>query len=943
MSSQPKLLEREGELEAIVAASERAARGEGAVVFVEAPAGMGKSRLLEAGCHEADQRGFLALRARGGELEQDFAYGVVRQLLERRLTAASEEEREALLKGAAELASPAIGLGSEALQGGAPDPSFGVAHGLYWLVSNLAERGPLLLSVDDAHWADAPTLRFLLYLVSRLEGVHALVLIAARPGEPGTHAELLGRIAGDPGTQVLRPRPLSTEAVGELASRRLGAPAAEGFAQSAHRSTQGNPFLLRELLGALQADGFAPDARAAERVTSLGPETVSRSLLLRLARLPESCAALAKAVAVLGARANPAHAAALAGIDAAAAAEAADALAAVEILGSGRPLTFVHPVVREAIYGDLPAGERAAMHARAARVLAATRAHPDELAPHLLATEPSAQTAVVEALRGAAQRALGKGAPDLAQRYLRRALAEPPAPELAADVLAELGTAEWLTGGERLAAVEHLREALRATTDPTTRAERLLLLSRALFLAGDVPAAYDTLESEIGRLGGAEPEAVKRVEAELGSLGVLHSPTGRRARERAARLGEPQGTTPAELVLLANLARWEWFSGSAARAAELAARAHAGGRLLEAHGGDAIVVYQTAWVLAYADRLDLAMEILDGALADARARGSAPAYAASCALRALVALRAGDLRSAEAEIRNGIAVEPPPPHPTSRSQLTYVLVERGALEEADAAMEACGYGPNLPEIVHVNAAFYAHGRLRLAQGRPQEALEDFEELGRRDERLGNRNPGVPWRCGASEAHLRMGGVEKAVALAEEHAEVADRWGTLSAKGLALHARGLAAGDQGLGLLGEAVAALAASPARLDHARALVDLGAATRRAGRRAEAREPLRRGLDAARRCGATVLAERAHAELVTAGARPRRLMFSGAESLTASERRVAEMACAGQTNREIAQALFVTAKTVENHLSHAYHKLGIASRAELPEALAQPAVGNT
>lgn len=253
-------------------------------------------------------------------------------------------------------------------------------------------------------------------------------------------------------------------------------------------------------------------------------------------------------------------------------------------------------------------------------------------------------------------------------------------------------------------------------------------------------------------------------------------------------------------------------------------------------------------------------------------------------------------------------------------------------------MEGCGCGPDLPELVHINPVFYARGRLRLAQGRPQEALEDFEEVGRRDERLGIRNPGVPWRCGAVEAHLALGHVEQAVRLAEEHGELARRWGTLSAIGVALHARGLAAGETGLGLLGEAAAALERSPARLDHARALVDLGAATRRSGRRAEAREPLRAGMDAARRCGATALAERAHGELVTAGARPRRLMFSGLEALTASERRVAQIAASGQTNREIAQALFVTVKTVENHLGHGYNKLGIRSRSELPAALEEP-----
>lgn len=931
---QATLFERDGELQEIAAAAASVAAGDGALLVVAGLAGIGKSRLLDEARTTAEQRGLTVLRARGGELERDFAYGVMRQLLERSVRDAPDRERQSLLAGAAGWAAPALGL-PEPVEGAAGDTSFAVAHGLYWLVSNVAASGPLLLCVDDAHWADAPSLRALLYLSARLEGLAVLLVLAVRPGEPDTEAGLLQRIAAEPAARTLRPRPLSPAAVSELASMSLEAPAAPEFAEGCHRSTGGNPFLLRELLNALKADGVAPTAAAAHRLRGLGPETVSRSLLLRLARLPAGCAELARAVAVLGARAEAAHAAALAGVTPEAAGEAADALAAVEILSPGRLLSFVHPVVREAIYAELPASQRATMHAAAAEVLAGTGAPPDTLAPHLLATEPAADPATVETLRQAARRALGQSAPDIAQRYLRRALAEPPAPELRADVLAELGTAEFLAGEDRVGAVDHLQEALRGTTDPTIRAERLLTLSRAVFLAGDVPGAYDTLEGEVSRLAGADTEAVKRLEAELGSLGVLHPPTSRRASERAARLPEVEGTTPAELVLLSNLAHWEWFSGSAARAGELAERSHGGGRLLAAHGGDTMAVYQSAWILAYADRLDLAMEILDGTLADARARGSAFAFAASCTIRAMVLLRAGDLRSAEAEIRNTIALEPPPPHPASRCHLTHVLVERGALEEADAEMEGCGCGPDLPELVHINPVFYARGRLRLAQGRPQEALEDFEEVGRRDERLGIRNPGVPWRCGAVEAHLALGHDEQAARLAEEHDELAQRWGTLSALGVALRARGLAAGEAGQGLLREAANVLERSPSRLDHAHALVDLGAATRRAGRRAEAREPLRAGLDAARRCGATALVERAHAELVTAGARPRRLMFSGLEALTASERRVAQMAACGQSNREIAQALFVTVKTVENHLGHGYNKLGIGSRSQLPGAL--------
>jgi len=168
---------------------------------------------------------------------------------------------------------------------------------------------------------------------------------------------------------------------------------------------------------------------------------------------------------------------------------------------------------------------------------------------------------------------------------------------------------------------------------------------------------------------------------------------------------------------------------------------------------------------------------------------------------------------------------------------------------------------------------------------------------------------------------------------------ARRWGTDSAIGIAQHAKGLVESPEGADTLAEAVETLSRSPARLDHARALIDLGGTLRRSGKRAEAREPLREGLQMARDCGATVLAARAHQELVTAGAKPRRLQFSGLESLTASERRVAQMAASGLSNRQIAEQLFVTTKTVENHLTRVYSKLDVENREGLPDALAEAA----
>jgi DNA-binding CsgD family transcriptional regulator len=173
-------------------------------------------------------------------------------------------------------------------------------------------------------------------------------------------------------------------------------------------------------------------------------------------------------------------------------------------------------------------------------------------------------------------------------------------------------------------------------------------------------------------------------------------------------------------------------------------------------------------------------------------------------------------------------------------------------------------------------------------------------------------------------------------LSSEELELARIWGAPRALGAALRVAGVVEGGQrGLALLEEAVEVLADSPAKLEHAKARTELGAALRRAKRRSEARDQLRHAVELATRCGAAALATRAETELLATGARPRRIALSGLESLTPSERRVAELAAEGPTNREIAQALFVTPKTVEVHLSSVYRKLGIRSRSQLPAAL--------
>jgi predicted ATPase len=309
-SGQSGLLERERELEQLGALLDGLAAGEARVAIVEGAAGIGKSRLLaEARRRAADGR-IRVLSARGGELERDFAFGVVRQLYEPVLHESGARER--LLAGAAAAADPVFDLVEAAGEG---DASFAVLHGLYWLTVNLTAGGPVLLAVDDLHWCDGASLRFLAYLARRLEGLPVLVLFGLRPSEPGVDTALLAELAGDPLATTLHPGALTGDAVAELVRERLGAGADARFVAACHAAAGGNPLLTNELLRALAAEGVRPVAEEIATVEDLGPRAASRATLLRLARLPDDAVAVARAVAVLGDGARVAHTAALAGLD----------------------------------------------------------------------------------------------------------------------------------------------------------------------------------------------------------------------------------------------------------------------------------------------------------------------------------------------------------------------------------------------------------------------------------------------------------------------------------------------------------------------------------------------------------------------------------------------------------------------------------------------------
>jgi DNA-binding CsgD family transcriptional regulator len=948
------LCEREGELARVDALLAAAQAGRGGVLLITGPAGIGKTVLLGAARERAGQAGMRVLAGRGGELESGFSFGVARQLFEPLLASAGATERKALLAGAARRALIALeGQADAAPPEAGNEPPFAVIHGLYWLAVNASEAGPVLVAVDDLHWADQASLRFLLYLADRLAGLRVALALCWRAAEAGDGADRLVRLEQIAAGSVVSLPPLSQSGVRALLTREFGIAPAERFAAACHAVTGGNAFLLRELTQQLRADGIGPDEEAAARVAALGPRSVARAVALRVARLGPAAGELARAAAVLGDGAQLRHAAALAGVGLAGAAAAADGLAVIGVFEPGTPLRFVHPIVRTAVYEDIPRADRGLRHAEAARLLAAEGADLDVVCAHLLVCEPAGSAEVVERLRAAAARAVGRGAPESAVAYLRRAMAETADVSLRAALSQELGRAEKVLGDP--AAAGHLRESLRLTGDPAARAAVAPDLAELLLLAGQWEAGTGVVREALAELADRDvpssepsPAAVARLQywwaglsaydpslvGELDhGLGELRSAA--RGPDRASRM---------LAGLLAGVLAWRGERGTEVQALLDHALDH--GRLVARIDSDPLMAAQALFSPIMLDQLGQAEELADQLLAQSRSRGSVVGLVIAACMHAAVRARRGELVSAETDVRAvieiaaeyGMAFAIP-------SALWYgadALIERPGLADVAALADAGALPPDFARTASGALLREVRGRLALAAGDLSTARAELQAAAGTYEALHLLNPGAS--CWRSALALAVAAKDPAEAwrLADREFQDARRAGLPRPAGIALRTRGmLEGGEQGLHDLREAAGMLAAAGARLEHARGLVELGAALRRANQRTAAREPLRAGLDLAHRCGATRLAQRARAELLAAGARPRKGALTGLEALTASERRVAELAAAGMSNPEIAQALFVTLNTVEGHLRHAYQKLSIGSRGELPAALRSAAPG--
>ncbi|HEX7307195.1 ATP-binding protein [Lentzea sp.] len=826
----------------------------GTTTVVEGAPGTGKTAVLDD--LVAHWEGTV-VRARCSALDGDLPFGVVAQLFD--LVDPDLVPAEAV----------------RALQLTAPAADFAVLHGVYRLAAALAGREDLLVVVDDAHWADAASLRWLAYLALRVQGLPIAVVLTVGTGERCDDPSH-GEISAVSRRVVLGA--LSHDAVAELVSP-LGTPS-RAFVAACVTATGGNPLAVTRLVAALAEDGVPPTAESAWRVAERGAEVLGGITAARLRRRPTAVVTVAHCLAALGPSPHPGV---LADLTRLSPLELAEAVRTVELLGVAGP----------AVLDDMPAPARADLHLRAARSLRAHGAPDRAVADHLLETSAGLEPWAGEVLDRAAQEAVNQGDPAGAARLLWRALREPVANP--GHALRLLGIAELV--GNLPGATARLREAFQSDVDDERTA---VALSYALHAEGNA-------DGLTALLSGGSPWARAHL--------VVHGLAWQEAVPSPVPLDTPAGVL--HHVMVGDIT-----------AAEAVARVSA---------GDVLSSLASAMTLNLADSLDEALTVLDDV-----DRAQAPALRAlTYVMRGNVQRRKGDLVSARAdlELAEDHLRQDRRWHAVSAwhaALLADILLEEGRLDEAESLITASSTD-GARRVWQYGGLLTVRGRLLTARGDDHEALEAFLAAGRHCAQWPYRNPApLAWRSGAALACAAIGDSERARELAVEEVALARAWGAPRALGMALRAEGrVTAGAAGRTLLEEAVAVLRNSPARLELARALVDLGVVVRRQGDTAGARVCLRDAVDLAQKCGSAAMAARAYSELVATNAGPRRMRQTGPTALTPAEHQVAELAARGRTDEEIASTLLIPEEAVELALSGIYRKLGVAGRLQLSNAL--------
>lgn len=915
------LVERDELLERLEPLFAECAEGRGATAVISGGAGLGKTALLEAVAERSAERGHLLLSAVGSRAEREFPYGVLEQLFHRVGRAECGTRLPELLEQAAVAGDPGA------------NPAR-IMQATYRTLMEMSGRGPVTISIDDVQYADPESLRCLLHLIRRCRRAPVAVLLACGSADPGESQTLLAELACRPGIRHVSLTALSREGVGRLVAERFG-DADEQRARDFFHASGGNPLLVQALLHDHSVHGADDGDRRPV------PGDVFRDASLACVhRSGRDSLRVARGIAVLDGAGSTALLGRLVGLGDRAVHSALKILSDARLLDGTR---FRHPMVRAGVLDEVPAEDRARLHAKAALLLREEGAPTTAVASHLLAGGAVREDWAVRLLVEAADEALAEDRVEHATRFLH--LAGTRCTDEKQRHLVSMGLAQIMRRVRPEAATRILQDLAGPAREGNLPGSAMIKVAHGLLMRGQVDEAVEIL----GPLG-AVKTTDRQFAAELDIARLWLASTYPGAAERLKEpLGRPLGQRPAERHtaaprVSANRALWITL----AQGADESVVAEAERVLQSLPIGDRTIdsLVSSIMTLVYADRLKTAASWCDQMLARAADR-RAPMWSAQLlAARALIALRQGGLGRAAELAESALDLMPEEAWGVGIGMPLAVLIEaRTAMGDYKAGADLVNRP--VPEMLFLTRFglhyLYARGRYHLAAGDDGVALADFLACGEKARAWGLDSPVLaPWRIGAMEALLLHGQRERAGEIADEHLALAAT-GQRRTHGIAL--RALAATrppSQRLEPLSKSLEMLQPTGDRYETALTLADLGRTYQRHGRVGRARLIIRQAWHMAKECGAEELQSALMPKPTGGGEETEPAGPPGGRDdavprlLSEAEMRVTALAAQGFTNREISNKLFITVSTVEQHLTRVYRKLNIRHRQELPASFA-------
>ncbi|WP_320064961.1 ATP-binding protein [Micromonospora sp. RTGN7] len=907
------LLDRECEIERIRELVADAQEGRSSLLIIEGGYAEGKTALLN----------YLVATARRGDNKILFASGggglEVRPF---------ETLRELFQPAGIEIPLPVDVEGSETAAGSHRGTQSGLAErrttdemfaSLYHQTRKMMEGGPLIIVIDDLHRVDRESLSWLVHLARRSAGSPLLLALAVNRGEPARDIGLIEDLRDTVTCTSLHLTPLSRNAGRELVESHCRVRADDDFVTACLALTGGTAGFANQLCRMLSTSKIAPTVENLGVLVKLSVPRIAEYVANRLNRLSPHALDVARAIAVLDSDADISLIAALCSLEKSITTDVILLMAQAGFLNS--TIAFANPIVQTSLYGSLAAGGRRSLHHKAGSLLAEGAGHaPRRVAFHLLALGVTSDPDVVRLLALTASELAAIGDDELSIACLERAMQGSLSPAHRARLAMGLGVA--LRHRDVDNSIRYLQYA---SASMESRPERLAIswhLATGFAVQGDFARAIEVLSRHLIDSDGDDQEMI----AYRDLLSMINGPSG------AGESRLPMLDSPHQIIIATRLA---WSGRQQDQAVAMADEfLFAGHSMLVNSVTSAFALL----VLLYADRLDL----VERHLADVEQQNHALLPTEIATLRCQTALRRGDLESAEAYARAAMKdVNDGLPAPITFHEvgtMVDVLLAQGEYEEAGEMLSKAGLLYKVPNQWRYHQLLATRGRLRVARGDVRAGLLDLLTAGNRLTSLGVVNPAInPWLMDTAVGLAQLGHDSQAQVIARRQVASARGWGGARLLGQSLHtlAQLEPNEDDALQLMQEAVSAFEGSYFHLDLGRTLVDLGRAQTRAGRQRDARDSFRRGLDMAHRCGAEMLAEQAHVDLVRSGGRPRRRAQSGRDALTPTEERIAQMVVGGKTNREIAQDLFVSLRTIELHLTNIYRKFRILGRSELVAAM--------